>query len=110
MLGWRFWGKFFNMAQGAAQFYRRSAFDAVCGYDETIYMGEDIEFYWRVSKFARQNRGHFRLIDEPRVVTSTRRFDNMSIWRTLLLAHPIFIRLAWRKRFFWKDWYDEPVR
>ena len=110
MLGWRFWGKFFNMAQGAAQFYRRSAFDAAGGYDESIYMGEDIEFYWRVSKFARQSGGYLELIDEPRVVTSTRRFDKMSLWRTLLLTHPIFIRLAWRKRSFWKDWYDDPVR
>ena len=110
MMGWRFWGKFFNMAQGAAQFYRSSVFDAVGGYDETIYMGEDIEFYWRVSKFARQNGGHLRLIDDPKVLTSTRRFDKKSILRTLLLTHPVFIRLAWRKRLFWKDWYDEPVR
>ena len=110
LLGWKFWGKFFNMAQGAAQFCRKSVFEELKGYDQTIYMGEDIEFYWRLSKYAKRNNGYLHFIEHPRVKTSARRFDKMSLWKTFLLTHPIFIRLTWRNKSFWRDWYEKAVR
>ena len=110
LMGWKFWGKFFNMAQGAAQFCRKSAFEKLKGYDETIFMGEDIEFYWRLSKFAKQNDGYLHFVEHPKVITSARRFDKMSLWKTFLLTHPVFIRLAWRKKSFWNDWYEKAIR
>jgi glycosyltransferase involved in cell wall biosynthesis len=110
LAGWRFWGKFFNMAQGAAQFCRKSVFEELKGYDQTIFMGEDIEFYWRLAKYAKQNKGHLHFIEHPTVRTSARRFDKMSLWKTFLLTHPLFIRLTWRMESFWKDWYEKPVR
>lgn len=110
LMGWKFWGKFFNMAQGAAQFCRKSAFEKLKGYDKTIFMGEDIEFYWRLSKFAKQNGGYLHFIEHPKVITSARRFDKMSLWKTFLLTHPVFIRLAWRKKSFWNDWYEKAIR
>jgi glycosyltransferase involved in cell wall biosynthesis len=110
LLGWAFWGKFFNMAQGAAQFCRKSVFEKLEGYDQTIFMGEDVEFYWRLSKYAKRNQGYLYFVEHPKVVTSARRFDKMSLWKTFLLTHPIFIRLTWRKKSFWKDWYEQAVR
>lgn len=108
--GWKFWGKFFKMAQGAAQFCRKSVFEKLEGYDSTIFMGEDIQFYWRLDKYARRNEGYLQFIERPTVKTSTRRFDKMSLWKTFLLTHPIFIRLTWRKKSYWKDWYEKAVR
>jgi glycosyltransferase involved in cell wall biosynthesis len=110
LAGWRFWNRIFNMKQGAAQFCRRDAFEALGGYDETIFVGEDVEFYWRLARFARRGGGHLRFIERPWVVTSARRFDRMSLWRTFLLTHPVIIRLAWRRRGLWTDWYDRLVR
>ena len=110
LAGWKFWGRFFNMAQGAAQFCRKSVFEKLEGYDKTIFMGEDIEFYWRLSKYAKRNEGYLHFVEHPKVKTSARRFDKMSLWKTFLLTHPIFIRLTWRKKSFWKDWYDKAVR
>jgi len=110
LLGWKFWGKVFNMAQGAAQFCRKSVFERLEGYDQSIFMGEDVEFYWRLSKYARRNNGYLRFIEHPKVKTSPRRFDKMSLWKTFLLTHPIFIRLTWRKRSFWRDWYEKAIR
>jgi glycosyltransferase involved in cell wall biosynthesis len=107
---WKFWGTVFNMAQGAAQFCRKSVFEELDGYDETIYMGEDIEFYWRLSKFAKRNKKCLHFIQDPAVKTSARRFNRMSFWRTLLLTHPIFIRLMWRDKSYWKDWYENAIR
>lgn len=108
--GWAFWGRFFNMKQGAAQFCRRDAFQQVGGYDDTIYMGEDIEFYWRLSKYARRVGGILHFIQDPKVVTSSRRFDKMSVWKVLVLTHPIVIRLSWKRKSLWKAWYDVPIR
>jgi len=110
LLGWRFWGNLFNMKQGAAQFCRKSIFDELHGYDETVYMGEDVMFYWRLSKFAKQKGGRLLFIKDPKVTTSARRFDRMSIWKTLLLTHPLFILLTSRRKRLWKDWYEKAVR
>ena len=110
LFGWKFWGTIFNMAQGAAQFCRKSVFEQLGGYDETIFMGEDVEFYWRLARFARRNKGYLYFIKNPQVVTSSRRFDKMSLWKTFLLTHPVFIRLTWRKKAYWKDWYEKAVR
>lgn len=57
-------------------------------------MGEDVEFYWRLSKSAGRNNDYLHFIEQPKVITSARRFDKMSLWKTFLLTHPIFIRLT----------------
>jgi glycosyltransferase involved in cell wall biosynthesis len=108
--GWKFWGNIFNMKQGAAQFCRKEVFTELRGYDESIFMGEDVEFYWRLSKFAGTSGGYLSFLENPKVVTSTRRFDKMSVWKTLLLTHPVFIYLTRHKKSFWKDWYENAVR
>ena len=107
---WAFWGTVFNMKQGAAQFCRKSAFEQLRGYDPTVYVGEDVEFYWRLTKFAKQNKGYLYFVEEPKVTTSMRRFDKMSVLRLLVVTNPIFILLAWRKKSVWKDWYENAVR
>lgn len=100
-LGWR---------QGALQFCRGSAFRELGGYDETIFLGEDVEFHWRLDKLANTRGGRTAFIEEPKVLTSSRRFDRMSLIRMIILTHPITVFLAWRSPTFWKDWYDNAVR
>jgi glycosyltransferase involved in cell wall biosynthesis len=109
-LGWKFWRTVFNMVQGAAQFCRKPVFEEIKGYDQTIFMGEDIEFYWRLSRFARQKKGFLKFIEYPKVLTSARRFNKMNLWKTILLTNPILIWLANRRKSFWKDWYEKAVR
>lgn len=110
LAGWRFWSRLFNMKQGATQFCRASAFEALGGYDETVFVGEHIEFYWRLARLARNRGGYLHFQEHPSVVTSARRFDKMSLGKMLLLTHPVFIRLAWRRRGIWSAWYDGPPR
>ena len=110
IFAWKFWEKFFNMKQGAAQFCRRAAFETLGGFDTSIYVGEDIEFYWRLTKFAKQNGGHLFFIKQPKVKTSPRRLDKIPFWKTFVLMNPIYIRLLWRKKSFWKFWYEKTVR
>jgi glycosyltransferase involved in cell wall biosynthesis len=108
--GWEFWGRVFNMKQGAAQFCRIDAFRHIGGYRDSIHVGEDIEFYWRLSRHARRMGRVLHFIDEPRVITSSRRFDRMAVWRVLVLTHPLVIWLNWKRATFWKEWYDTPIR
>ena len=107
---WKFWGPIFNMKQGAAQFCRKTVFEEIGGYDESIYLGEDIDIYWRLTKYAKQNGGFLSFIDDPKVVTSPRRFDKMSIWDTMVLTHPVYILLNWKRSKPWRQWYDGSVR
>ncbi|HKO98472.1 MAG TPA: glycosyltransferase [Pyrinomonadaceae bacterium] len=106
----KFGAKVFNMKQGAAQFCRSSAFKEIRGYDESIYVGEDVELYWRLSKYAKQNSGYVHFIKDLRVTTSSRRFDRWSLWKTVVFTHPIFIVLLWRRKSHWKDWYENAIR
>ena len=110
LLGWHFWSAFLNMKQGATQFCRKTAFMEIGGYDESVYMGEDVEFYWRLSKLAEQNGGYLHFIENPKVVTSSRRFDKMNVWKILLFTNPLFFLFTTKKKSFWRDWYDKPVR
>ena len=117
----RFWMSFFmklwvvlakltTMRQGALQYCRADSFRDLKGYDETIYVGEDIEFHWRLDKLARRRGEHTDFIEEPTVTTSSRRWNRMGLIRMLFFTHPITIFLAWRTRSFWKDWYERPIR
>lgn len=110
LYGWKFWSTFFNMKQGAAQFCRRGIFENLGGYDTGIYVGEDIEFYWRLTKFAKKNGGDLFFVKEPKVKTSPRRLDKIPFLKTFVLMNPIYIRLLWRKRSVWESWYEKTVR
>jgi glycosyltransferase involved in cell wall biosynthesis len=110
VVGWKFWDHFFNMKQGAAQFCRRSVFEEIKGYDETIFVGEDIQFYWRLARHARRNGRRLHYITDLKVITSSRRFDNMSLAKILLYTQPLYFYLNWRKRHRWDDWYQKTVR
>jgi len=34
----------------------------------------------------------------------------MRWWKTILLTNPLFIALVWKRKRFWKDWYEKAVR
>jgi glycosyltransferase involved in cell wall biosynthesis len=107
---WRIIGLVFGMAQGAAQYCRREAFFAVGGYDERIYMGEDVDFYWRLKKLAKANGQHVRFLKEMRVVPSCRRFDQWPMRRILVDTNPLYIALLRRRPWAWDGWYRKVPR
>jgi glycosyltransferase involved in cell wall biosynthesis len=109
MKSWLFWARFTRMRQGALQFCRSDIFRELGGYDSTIYVGEDIEFHWRLDKLARDRGGQTAYIEDPRVLTSSRRWDKMG-FKMLFIGHPVTIFLGWRVRPLWKDWYEKAIR
>ena len=102
---WPILGRFTRMRGGALQYCRAEIFRELGGYDTTIWVGEDIEFHWRLDK-----RGPTRLIESPKVITSSRRWQNMGLIRMIFFTHPVTIFMFWRFRSFWKDWYERIIR
>ena len=107
---WRQLARLTAMVQGPTQFCRRSAVDFVGGYDERVWIGEDVDFFWSLRKPARKTRQTVRIVRCPRVVPSTRRFDKLPVWKVLLHTNPLFIALFRRWKAVWPDWYERPVR
>ncbi|MEM7602757.1 MAG: TIGR04283 family arsenosugar biosynthesis glycosyltransferase, partial [Verrucomicrobiota bacterium] len=67
----RWWGLFLG-DQGI--FVRRSVFDQLGGFDESVYPGEDLDFTYRLAQL-----GKTRLIAPP-VLSSARRFEKIGVW------------------------------
>lgn len=107
---WTVLGRLTKMRQGALQFCRRDVFDELNGYDQTIFVGEDIDFHWRMDKLARRRGSFTTFIEEPAVTTSSRRWEKMGLLAMLFYTHPVTIFTAWRIRSFWQHWYDDAIR
>lgn len=107
---WRWLAMKLAMAQGAAQFCRKEAFGKLAGYDESQFMGEDVDFYWRLRKLCARNGGHLKFLEDVRVVPSPRRFEQAPLWRTLIWTNPLFIALFRKTRWAWAEWYEKPYR
>jgi len=95
-----------RVAMGACQFCRRDAFMAAGGYDETVYVGEDVEFGWRLHSAALRHGLTTCMVRDLHVTTSSRRFDSWPLWRVLLLTNPFIIMALCRRKSAWRAWYD----
>ena len=107
---WHLLGRITGMVQGAVQFCRKGVFSEVGGYDESVWIGEDVDFYWGLRKLARRTGRTVRLLREPRVRPSCRRFDKWPVWKILLWTNPVFIAVFRRWKPAWKGWYSDAVR
>ena len=107
---WRLLARLTGMVQGAAQFCRKDVFEQVGGYDESVWIGEDVDFFWSLRKLARRTGRNVRFLREPRVTPSCRRFDKWPVWKTLVWTNPVFIGLFRRWKPVWKGWHSNAVR
>jgi glycosyltransferase involved in cell wall biosynthesis len=107
---WRTLGKLLGMAQGATQFCRRDVFFALNGYDQNLFIGEDVDFHWRLKRIAKRQHGCVAFINDSKVIPSTRRFDQWRVWRILVWTNPLFILLFRRKKKYWHGWYKTAPR
>jgi glycosyltransferase involved in cell wall biosynthesis len=97
-------------AQGVALFCTREAFHAISGFDEGIYMGEDYDFFKRLTTHGRSRGLRVQRVDEFRVLASSRRYDAWPWWKMLFWQNPLTVRLLPRSRRMWRHWTDTPVR
>lgn len=102
---WRAVGIMLEMSQGVTQFCRRDIFMALKGYDETLYNGEDVDFYVRLGQYGRKQGARRCFINQVAVIPSARRYDQWPLWRTLVWTNPLFGLFFRRKKKMWSGWY-----
>ena len=107
---WRLLGRAAGMAQGAAQFYRRDIFFTLGGFDDQLFMGEDVELFWRLKKLAKTMQRRVVVIKDIQVVPSCRRYDQWPLWRTLVWTNPLLAALYKRRQTVWRGWYEDAPR
>ena len=70
----------------ALYWFRRSAFEAIGGFDEGRPLGEDIDFSSRLRTYSESTGGEYRMLRSNHVVTSSRKFDQFGDWYAIRLA------------------------
>lgn len=110
MAMWSVVARIRRMSQGVGQFVRADAFRDVGGYDPTLRMAEDTDFYWRLQSYAKSRGKVVTYLPETVIMPSPRRLDEWPIWKTVLLTNPIVTRLFLRSQWFWRAWREETVR
>lgn len=110
MRGIRFWNAISrnaNLAAGCFVFCRRDAFDAIGGFSDKVYAGEEIFLSRALKRWGRQHGMRFEIMVMDAVVTSARKLEWYS---TLQLARQTLLLLipgALFSRRLCKTWYDD---
>ncbi len=107
-----FWNRLsvrFHLAAGSFVYCRREGFEAVGGFSEDVYVGEEIWFSLDYRRWGKSKGQEFVIIDDAPVITSTRKLDWFSKSRTttMLLPMLLFPFIA-RHRSFCGYWYRRP--
>jgi len=101
----------FGYAAGCFIYCRRDAFDAIGGFDERLYAGEEIFFSRRLRAWGRKHGLPFRTITDDHVVTSCRKLDSFSVGYLLLVMLMVLLfPFAIRFRSLCWIWYRRPPR
>lgn len=92
----------FRLAAGCYVFSRRAPFEAVGGFDERHFAGEEIMLSW-----ALRRHGRFVIL-RARPTTSARKFQGMSFWQFLPLGLKLMFKgfRGLRRREGNEFWYD----
>ncbi|MFW5858859.1 MAG: glycosyltransferase [Planctomycetota bacterium] len=103
---WNRVSRLFGLAAGCFVFCHRRAFQAVGGFDEALYAGEELRLSRRIAAWGRRRAMRFQILRGPPVVTSDRKLHWFG-WRDFslfilgsLLLGPLFMRFR-RACFLW---------
>lgn len=113
MRGIRFWNwlsRKGNLAAGCFIFCRRDAFDAVGGFSDRAYAGEEILLSRLLKRWAKKNKMTFDIVTVEPVVTSVRKLDwysPMQLFRQMLL---MMIPGAMFSKRLCRMWYDADAK
>lgn len=99
----------FQLAAGSFVYCRRDAFDAVGGFSEEVYAGEEIFLSAALKRWGARHGFKFRVLDSDPVVTSARKLDWFGEIRLLGAALLfLFFPAAIRSRALCGIWYQRP--
>ncbi len=107
-----FWNRIsttLNLAAGSFMYCLKEGFEAVGGFSEKVYASEELWFSRELKKWGRKRRLAFRVVTDPPVVTSGRKFAwysplQMGALFALLTLFPFAVRF----RALCFPWYRRP--
>lgn len=106
---WNWLSKTFRMAAGSFIFCSKEDFNKVGGFPESMYAGEELGFVRRLKKSKRNTGEKFHIIENPPVITSSRKLTwygnrQMFLFLFLIFLFPITVRFRKLCGF----WYKRP--
>lgn len=108
---WNFLSRTFGMAAGCFVYARRDDFEACGGFSEKVYATEEVWFSMALKRKARPHKRRFRIITQPKVITSGRKlvwysYSYQSILLLLIFLFPYLTRFKWLCAY----WYKRPEK
>ena len=104
---WNRIGRTMRLAAGCFVFARRDAFEAVGGFDERVYAGEEIFLSRALKRWGRARGLAFEVLDVAPIETSVRKLDWYSPAALARQAAVVFLPGALRSRRLTRTWYDD---
>jgi glycosyltransferase involved in cell wall biosynthesis len=105
---WTWLSRTRQLAAGAFVFCRRDAFEAVGGFDESVYAGEEVWFALRLKEWGKTRGMRFHLIEDPPIQTSPRKAAMFGSWQLFLQFLIVLVPAATRFRRLCWVWYRRP--
>lgn len=98
----------FGLAAGCFLFCRRDAFAGMGGFDERFYAGEELFFCQGLKRWGRRQGLAFRVLTEPKVVSSSRKFQWHSRLGMFWMLLPALVPFGIFSRRMCRFWYQRP--
>jgi glycosyltransferase involved in cell wall biosynthesis len=106
---WERISKLTQIAAGSFLFCSREAFEAVGGYDETLYASEEVRFSRQIRKWAKTRGQRFKIIEDAPALTSARKLQWYSGFQILKsVALMMILPVAVKSRRLCAFWYERP--
>ena len=108
----KFWNRLsvrLHLAAGSFVYCRKDGFEAIGGFSEEVYVGEEIWFSIYYRRWGKRQGKEFVIIDDAPVVTSMRKLDWFTKSRTTSMILPVLLfPLISRRRSLCGYWYQRP--
>ena len=106
---WNYLSRTLGLAAGSYVFCYREAWEAVGGFDERVYAGEELFFSQRLKRWARAHGQRFRILTDHPVVTSARKVAWYGQWGLLWHCLRMIRPGAVKSREACSLWYSRPA-
>lgn len=98
-----------KLAAGCFVYCRHDAFDAVGGFSDKLYAGEELKFSRQIAAWGRKNNQCFLIIKNPHIITSSRKAEWHSSFKLIvimlfLMIFPPALHFKW----CCSIWYQRP--
>ena len=106
---WNVISNIFNLAAGCFVYCRRDDFEECGGFSDKVYATEEIWFSMALKHKAKKYKRKFKIINEPKVITSARKlvwfsYSYQSIMLLIIFIFPFLTRYKWACGY----WYKRP--